>query len=223
MSKSTRRKAFEDFTLKQMSILDPTGVNTEYYRDKFDRMSDAEFDTYVSQLRSGERRQAIRATNMVNALRQQNINASLVALGLTAVDVHLRIYDDATGRTYTPRHTSPIFLLPVRRVKQYLNDKRSVAMNDTKTDLYSGQVAGDDKASSVSLVQAQTIYQHGLDKSLDELFNTRGGNTENYAVLRASLEETGSASLTDLDPRNRPRAVEVAKTYYRAMHLDNNL
>ena len=43
------RLAAEELVYKTMDILDPSGANTDYWKDQFSSMSDAQFVKYISQ------------------------------------------------------------------------------------------------------------------------------------------------------------------------------
>ena len=42
-----KRKKFMDHLLKVMNLLDPTGQNAKNYQEKFEKMSDSQFDKYI--------------------------------------------------------------------------------------------------------------------------------------------------------------------------------
>lgn len=50
MMNSKKRKEMENLIYGFFDAFDPTGRNTEYYRNKFKSMSDAQFDNYFKQL-----------------------------------------------------------------------------------------------------------------------------------------------------------------------------
>lgn len=63
----------------------------------------------------------------------------------------------------------------------------------------------------------------GLDKTLQELVNVRGGNVHGYNEFRRMLEETGEADLDALDPNSKTRVSVVGKVLLQSMMIDTNL
>ena len=116
-----------------------------------------------------------------------------------------------------------VLQLPVRRQQQFLDEKLSVPDNDKTIDGLTGQVAGDSKCTSFTTPEIQIFHARNLDASLFEMANVRGGNINNYAEFKRSLEETGEVSLNQLDPMNRTRVAVIGQVFLTAMHLDINL
>ena len=50
MINKAKRKEMEDLIYNFFDLFDPTGRNTEYYRNKFKGMTDAQFDQYFKLL-----------------------------------------------------------------------------------------------------------------------------------------------------------------------------
>lgn len=203
-------------------MMDPSGKNTERYEDIFKKMNDGDFDTFMENIRDGKQKLFVYTPNMDNNLDIDNLLAASDALNLKLLD-HLKLWDSSTQKHYTTANEYLVVTLPVRRLKQYLEEKISVPESDSKIDAYSGQVIKPDKGSSVSGVEMQTMVSKGLHNSIAELTNVRGGNIAAYSDFKAELEETGKASLQSAAENSRPRSAVVAGTYLTAMMLENNL
>lgn len=217
-----RRNRAEAYIIKNITLADPSGYNTKYYENLFKNMSDAAFDTYMQEIRDKKRMLVLYAPNLVVTLKIRDLLAAAHSVGLELFE-RIRLWDAVTRRYYLTPHKYLILKLPVRRLKQYLMDKLSVPDGDKATDLLSGQVVKPDKGSAVSLPEAQTMDSKGLHRSMVELLNIRGGNPQAYASFRASLEETGQASLNETDWSGGVRSAKVAEVFLNSMHLENNL
>lgn len=217
-----KRKRAQDKIIRTMNILDPSGDNGKRYAEMFDNMSDAQFKTFMSNIRDGKEQLFVYAPNMKNTITMRSIRNAADDIGLQLFE-RVYIKDEVTGKTYLTPHRYPILKLPIRRVSQYLMKKLSVPEGDSKTDLLTGQVIRPDKGSSVSLIEMQTLHGKGLDKTIIELIKPRGGDIHAYAELKSQLEETGSANLSDMNIDSSPRSVTVADIYLKGMHLDNNM
>jgi len=217
-----RRKAAEDYIYKNIALMDPSGYNTKYYEKLFKPMSDAQFQVFMEELRDKKRKLVLYAPNLVVALKVPDMIAAAHSVGLLLFE-RIRLWDSVTRRYYLTPNTYLILQLPVRRLKQYLMDKLSVPDGDKTIDLMSGQVVKPDKGSAISLPEAQTMDSKGLHRSMVELMNVRGGNPQAYATFKASLEETGQASLNEVDWSGGVRSAKVAEVLLSSMMIENNL
>ena len=217
-----RRKAVEDKILSVIQTMDKSGTNAELYRTQFSQMDDSAFQKWMEELRDKKRKLVLYTPNMKVTLQVEDLIAAAKMVNVPIFE-RLRIWDPVGQRTYTTPHSYLVLRLPVRRLKQFLFDKISIPESDKRINAFTGQVARPDKSSSVSAIELQTIASKGLDKSIVELATVRGGNPDAYADFKASLEETGQAQLSELDPSMRVRSAEVASVYLTAMGIENNL
>lgn len=217
-----KRKKVEDFILKHINGLDPSGMNAKRYESMFSSWSDDEFESYMTGIRDGIHKLVLYVPNLKLNLKMANIFKVAHDLDLELFE-RVRLWDSTTKRYYLTPEKYPILMLPVRRLKQFLMDKISVPESDTKIDSFTGQVVKPDKGSSISSVEMQTILSKGLKTSVLELIRVRGGDIEAYASFKSQLEETGRASLNEVPEDSRARSSVILSTYFLAMHINNNL
>lgn len=217
-----KRKKVEEYVMKMVTTIDPSGHNEAYYTKFFSSMSDKMFDSWMHMIRSGETRLYIYVENLKTALKTEDIFKAADAVGHDFFEP-IRLWDTVGQRYYTTPHKYLTMVLPVRRLKQYLMDKISIPESDRRINPLSGQVTKPDKGSAISLVEAQTLDSKGLNKCFTELMTVRGGNVDAYAKFKSDLEETGQTRLDGLEMGGGVRSVLVAHVLLNAMHLDNNL
>ncbi len=218
-----KRKKIQDYVLKAMKLLDPrTNTNYEYWKNKFDSMSDKDFDNFMHNLRDGKENIHMYVPPFKVKLQNRELVNAAHALGVKLMH-RLWMTDNHTGIKYLTPEEYMVLQLPVRRQQQFLDEKLSVPDNDKTIDGLTGQVAGDSKSCSITNPEIQIFHARNLDSTLFELANVRGGNIGNYAEFKRSLEETGEVSLNQLDPMNRTRVAVIGQVLMTAMHLDVNL
>lgn len=217
-----KRKQAEAFIINHVNIMDPGGSNGKRYRALFDSWSDMQFHTFMEGLRDKTMKIVLYVPNLKLNLQQKDLFKCADALGIKIFE-RVRLWDSTTNRYVLTPQEYPILRLPVRRLKQYLMDKISVAESDSKIDAFSGQVVRPDKGSSISSVECQTILSKGLKTSISELIRVRGGDLAAYASFKSQLEETGFASLNEVPADSRARSTVILATYLTAMHIQNNL
>ena len=216
------RKAVEALILETIGTLDPSGLNTTRYQDRFARWSDPQFRSFMEGIRTGKIKLVLYVPNLKVNLKSANIFKAAHALGLQLFE-RLRLWDSTTQRYYLTPQAYPVLMLPVRRLKQFLMSKISVPESDAKIDAFSGQVVKPDKGSSISAVEMQTILSKGLRTSISELIRVRGGDLPAYATFRSQLEETGAASLNTIGDDSRARSSVILGVYLQSAHIDNNI
>jgi hypothetical protein len=211
-----------DHILKTIKLMDPSGFNNKRYEKFFSDMSDAQFDAYMKQLKAKKVKLVIYAPNLKVFLKNKDLLAAADHLKLKLFE-RLRMVDESTGKPYMTRHEYLVLRLPVRRARQFLMHKLSVAESDKKIDALTGQVTKPDQASSISFVETQLLGARGLDKTLLEFVKVRGGDVHSFASFKQQLEDNGEAILGSLDPSSVPRSAVVMGVILRCMFLDNNL
>lgn len=217
-----KRKKAQEYILKHITVMDPSGQNTKRYEDIFKKMSDKDFDAFMKDIRNGKQKLFLYTPNMENNLDLDHLLKAADMLNINLLE-QLKLWDSSTKKYYTTSNKYLVVTLPTRRLKQYLEDKISVPDSDSKIDAYSGQVVKPDKGASISGVEMQTMISKGLHNSIAELTNVRGGNIAAYADFKAELEETGEGSLQSAAENSRPRSAVVAGAYLTAMMIENNL
>lgn len=217
-----KRQKIQDKIIDIISTLDPKGPNKARYEELFKSMSDNQFSQFMDNLKSGKIKLTLFTPNFKVFIQQEDCLKAAEKLGLELFE-KLRFVDKATGKEFLTPQKYLVVKLPVRRTRQFLMHKLSVAESDKKLDALTGQVTGDDKASSISFVEAQLLYARGLDKSLIEFMKVRGGDIHAFATFKQQLEESGQANLDALDPNTIPRSSVIMDKVLKCMYLDNNL
>ena len=108
-------------------------------------------------------------------------------------------------------------------MQQFLDKKLSVAESDTQIDGLTGQITGKDDPASITGPEIRVMHARGLDNTLKEMISVRGGNIGAYGDFKHQLEETGDASLGDIQTDSVSRTAMVTQVILESMHLDNNL
>lgn len=222
-----KRKKVQDYIMNLLKSVSPKDrLNKKRYTEFFEKLTDAEFDTWMNDIRSGKTKLYYIQKNGQDAdalLSENDIIDTANKIGVE-LEQRVNIWDSSQQRYYKTPYKYLILQVPVRRLKQNLLSKMSVPDGDTKINPTTGQVVKPDKAASVSMTEAQTIASKGLSKTLTELLTVRGGDVASYGNYKALLEDMGDVSLKELNLTNSTvRSVSVTRAYLQAMGLDNNL
>ena len=216
-----KRKAVELHIEKILSLMEPTKINATRYKDMFAKMTDAEFDLFMQDIRDKKKKIICYAPNMKITLLVEHLLEAAKACNCL-IEQHIVFKDPLSGIDYCPPTTFPILKLPIRRTRQYLMHKISVPENDKKIDALTGQVSQESQASKFSGPEAQILYGRGLTKTITEFYKVRGGDVPAYANFKQQLEETGAASMTQLDENTVTRSTMTLGLLFNCMLIENN-
>jgi hypothetical protein len=222
MNKTQKRKSIEAKILKCVKTMDPTETNYNRYKTMFSKMSDAQFDQLMKDIRDKKANLYMLFPNMKVPMSIPAFIQAADELGIKVTE-RLKRKDSVTGKTYTTPNEYMILKLPVRRARQFLKHKSAVAESDVHVDALTGQVIKPDKASALSYVETQLLYAKDLQNTIRELIKVRGGDVVAYAQFKQQLDEAGEAYLNALDPNTVTQSSITAATLLTSMLFDHNL
>lgn len=216
-----KRQKIQDKIIKVIDTLDPSLYNHKRYEDLFSSMPDQKFTQYMKDLGDKKTKLMLFTPNMKIFIQQEDCVKAAELLGLKLFE-RLRFVDKVTGKSYLTPYEYLVVVLPVRRTRQFLMHKLSVAESDKKLDALTGQVTKPDKASALSLPEAQLLYARGLNHTLTEFMKVRGGDIHAFSNFKQQLEENGQVQLESLDPNTISRSTVTMSVVLKCMGFDNN-
>lgn len=203
------RKEAEAFALKWIKALAPQGKTADYYKERFAKMSDEEFEQFIKRLETGEEFLVLYAPNFASGgLTVENNLEIAKKLG------HEFFQPLIIGqRGDVPAYKTPVKYLvvdlPVRRTSQLLTKKISIPKDNKKIDMFTGQVAGS-KKSRISYPEVQVMASMGLDHCVEEFMKYRGGDLKGFNAMNTLISRQGGVSIKTLS--NYASGVESTKT-----------
>ena len=219
---SSKRKAIEDKIIKIVNTIDPSKLNENYYKELFSSMDNAKFTKWIDDIRNGVTKLYLFAPNLKVNIRPADALKAAEMLN-TPIFEHLYFIDKSTGKQFRTPYKYMVLTLPIRRTRQYLMHKLSVAESDKKLDALTGQITGDDQASGISFPETELLFARGLNHTLTEFLKVRGGDIHAFAAFKQQLEENGSCRTSSLDPNTIPRSAVTMSSILKSMYIDNNL
>lgn len=218
------RKAAEAFILKIMAEIEPSGYNVEQYKKWFKATSDKAFDTYMRGLRDKSKylvffKPAYEAKGM-----------SIETITKTAEKYGLKLFEKLvyTNNPDEPDHMTSIEYLvvdlPYRRQSQTLMKKVSVPDNNKVVDQLTYQPTGPSKGSKISYPELQVLIGMGMDNTISELMQYRGGDKGGFNAYNAMFMRYGTANLKTLEPyRTGVESTKSVRTFLRCMHINDTM
>lgn len=215
-----KRKKVQDYIIKSLEKIDQD--NAKFFKEKFNQMSDQEFDKFMNALKNQDTNIFVYLPNMKKSITNNKVFELAKEFNVIYKD-KIKFKDNNTGRHYYSNHEYIILELPVRRVIQYVMGKIGLPESDRRISKLTGQVIKPDKGSKISLIEAQFIAYKNLEASFVELVKFRGGDIHGYQQYKQQILNSGTVYLSSLDQdTSRPRSVKTLDAYFKAMHIDMN-
>lgn len=210
--------------LEYVLEIEPTGYNVQQYTKIFANLSDREFDNYMKDLRDGTK-------TLVLFKPLYQAKGITIENNLKVAEKHgLKIFERLrfSGNPNEPDHMTPIEYmvidLPWRKQSQTWAKKTSVPDNNKTIDQLTYQPTGASKGSKVSYPELQVMIGMGLDASIKELTQMRGGDRGGFAAYNAMFMRYGNANLKTLDQfTTGVESTKTLKTYLACMHITSTL
>ena len=221
---SIKRSAAEKVILEALSLLDPTGDNTKFMKETLAKMSDKQFDAYMTAIEKGEDYVSIVVPNMrkKRAVTTDNTKLAAKKLGIK-LEHQLWMVDPKTKLEYLTPIKYLVLHLPVRRQIQTLESKIAVAENNRKVDDMTDQVTRESGKSSISFPEILVLVASGQYRACEELLKVRGGDLTALNMSNTNIYSTGGFSLDAVATLgSRAKATETLSILLTAMHVDNN-
>ena len=219
------RKAAEEFLIKEMTTITPNGGNGVIYKNLLSKMSDKEFEEFVTHLENG----GDLAIWLSNSDRKDDIDFDDVVKRCEELGypVYQRIvtYDIDTGLKTMTSHPQFVGTAELMKQSQMWAKKVSYAANDNHVEDLTGQVMGDSRATGFSMPEIHVLgLALGLPNTVDELYNVKGGDTSALKAYRNDLIETGGTTINSCLKRGDiAKSLKTLHYWMNARLLENNL
>lgn len=220
----SNRQAVEAQILSDLELISPGCIDTKLYREYFSKMSDKDFEAFISRLENKEEWITITVPNL--GKNNLSIERNHEIAKKWGHDFYRKLWMPETDET--PAYLTPnkflVLRLPVRIASQRLAKKMSIPKHQRIINSLTGQPTGDSKGASFSMPELRLCVGMGLEKTAIEFMKYRGGDMKGYMALSASLMRYGVASQETLKHfASGVVSTKTIKTYFTSAHLSNTL
>ena len=200
MMNKAKRKEMEELIYGFFDLFDPSGRNTEYYRNKFKSMTDAEFDQYFKLL--FEQDDPYLTATMVdyeNPLKIENIEKAAKFLDVPLFEkVVLPYASQDPNNPIITKHECLVGYLNIKRLQQLNFKKIGISTDISERNMITGQVAGHDKNSRNSDQETIALLTVGANVSLKELMSMRADDMVMKAEMNKKIARDGYVAMNEL-------------------------
>lgn len=224
--KVINRKEVEDLIYRVFDKLDPTGINTDHYRNIFSVMKDEEFAKFMKSFLDDEKDNfAFQLIDYENKLDMQNCENAANELKIPLMEyVYLPHLNRDHNNVIVTKEKCLVGYYNVKRTQQMLHKKNGMTINNEKVSMLTGQVINEDKNSRNSDIEATMLVSIGADKILQEFHGPRSDDMVMKREMEKSIAQDGYVELESLtnDPRNKT-TLNTVNTYLLAAALKTDL
>lgn len=214
------RLAAEELVYKTMDILDPSGANTDYWKDEFANMSDAQFVKYISQ--------NFPFYYQTGAFAEPSMDQITKALKHIKAPLLERVYlpykyKDAKGRPMKTKECLVLYI-HMKRMKQLLTKKNGMSIDTSQRDMRTGLLTGTSKNGKESDHEFESLAISGLTATAKELSRARADAMGDKDVMNNTIKLNGYVSLKDLpEEKNDSVSKKTLYAYFMGAQLITSL
>ena len=200
MMNKAKRKEMEELIYNFFDLFDPTGRNTEYYRNKFNNMDDGQFDKYFKLL--FEQDDPYLTATMVdyeNPLKIENIEKAAKFLDVPLFEkVVLPYASTDPNNPIITKHECLVGYLNIKRLQQINFKKLGLSTDISERNMITGQVSGHDKNSRNSDQETIALLTVGANTALKEFMSMRADDMVMKAEMNKAIARDGYVAMNDL-------------------------
>ena len=224
------RKKYEEKLYKLLDDFDPSGFNSDKYKEAFSKMNNVEFlnmaktmldpkhDDFIFSLDINE---VDRGKNEITLDKVRSISEKYKIPLEEYVMMPFRNPEDPEHpmTTLTP---VPICYCQIRRFfQQMLQHKNAISNDNSKINPITGQVVGEDKTASTTNVQTYALTVTNEKQCLKEFLGPRSDDPVSKQQMLTEIETTGTVRLDDLDIKtHNKQSINTVETFLKASCLD---
>ena len=226
MMNKAKRKEMEELIYGFFDLFDPTGRNTEYYRNKFKSMNDGEFDQYFKLL--FEQDDPYLTATMVdyeNPVKIENIEKAAEFLDVPLFErVVLPYASQDPNNPIITKHECLVGYLNIKRFQLHNFKKIGISTDISDRNMITGQVSGHDKNSRNSDQETIALLTVGANVSLKELMSMRADDMVMKSEMNQKISRDGYVAMSELtDKLSNKTTLNSAAVFFMGAGLMTDL
>ncbi len=216
-----QRSDVEKLIYDTMSAVDKTGTNTEYYKDLFSSMSDEPFYKLMSS------RLPIRFHQELFKVEPKFydiVDAFKVLDKPLFEKVKLPyLFTDEDGRPVESQECLVVYI-HLKRMKQLLSKKTSLALEATHRDMKTGLLLAEDKGAKESDREFESLAVLGMEYTMDEFARPRADDMKAKSQMYNAINLKGYVSDSDIkSDKDGSLAKNMLNVYLIGANIHSNL
>lgn len=217
-----QRKEAEMMIYKVMDILDPTQQNSNWYKQKFNKMNDKAFEEYFKQ----EWPIKFQAKLFEIEPSMDSIVKALKFIGVPLMeDIYMPfLYKDKNGTPVKTNYPALTIYCPIKKVKQFISKKNSMSVDIDDRNMKTGRLINRDKNGNTSDREMECLAVMSSDATIRELATFRADSMDAKNQFYSLINDKGVISLKDVDIKKQDSiARNTLNVYLMGAHINTNL
>lgn len=209
-----KRQKMEKLIYSTMDLLDPTKINTEKYRERFKKMSDAQFDAYFKEMFANEEFMVLDVVDYERDLQMEDIEKAAEHIKVPLFEyVMLPFVNKDTNQPVVTQFKVPVGYAHTKRMQQTLSKKNTTSTEVSIRSAVTGQVTGKDKNARGSDSENFALSTLDAVANLQEYLGPRADDMVMKNELYSDIARKGYGNLTgltnDVDNKTTLNTVDV--------------
>lgn len=221
-----KRKKMEDMIYTFFDAFDKSGKNTNYYKARFEGMTDKEFDNYFKNFFADKKAYLVlNIADYENTVTMDDIKRAAKVLNVplfeTVADPHITM--DKNNVVYTPQPV-PVGYIHIKRPQQTIAKKNGGSISIDSRSSLTSQVTGADKNGKESDLENTMLASMELHNTLKELNGPRADDMHMKNQMLQQIAINGYVNYDDLesDVENKT-TLNTVNTFFLGMGIKTDL
>ena len=194
----SNRKEIEDLIYQVFDKLDPSGLNTNRYKEFFGRMSNAQFESFMKEFLSNPNENF--TLDIVEFESHLNVNDCEKAAKILDIPLYEHVYmphlSMDKNNIVVSKEPCLVSYVNIKRTQQLVHKKNALSKSNEKISATTGQVVQKDKNARINDMEGSMLVAIGADKILKEFYGPRA---DDRVMKRELAEDIATKGYSELD------------------------
>lgn len=198
-----KRKKIEELVINFMNTFDPSGINSNAYKEKFKKMSDADFTKMIENFKNKE--EYFRATTIPykNDIKMNDIKKTAKLIKVPLFEKVALPFENPNGEVYWTQHEVATGYVHMKRTQQTVAKKNSMSIHIDKRNPLTGQVVQDSKNARMSdMENIALVTLNNSPNTVKEFLGPRSDNLKAKYEMLNVIKNEGRVSVNDITINN---------------------
>lgn len=222
----TNRAYIEKLIYDTYSAIDPSGVNTDKFKNYFSQMNDQEFAKFMKSFLDNDHENfTVDITEFEHDIRMEYCEKAAKVLNIPLMEyLYLPHLTKDKRRVVVTKEKCLVGYINVKRTQQFLQKKNGLSTANEKISALTGQVVDKDKNAQDSDIEASMLVALGADKILQELHGPRADDHVMKREMNQSIATKGYVELDELTNVSTNKVtLNTVNTYLLSMGLKSDI
>ena len=217
------RKAIEKLIYDTLDALDPSGYNSQEYKDKFKSMKDTEFKKFIN---SDENFYLEIEHFTKNNLTLDKIEKAAKIINIPLMEYVYLPFENELDPSNPIKTKVPVAVgyIHTKRVQQTLSKKNSFSINIESRNMKTNQITASDKNGRISDSDNFAMMAINAEFGLKEFLAPRSDDMQMKQKMISDIATKGYVQLKDLpDSIDNKQSLNLLDVYFTGATLKTNL